>query len=369
MRARLAVALLIFGSPAQAGIIHVSNFTELSAAIDSANLDSGSTIYLAPGTYSGGALPFITASTIFQLDPAFNAPAGAAILNTLPTGSKGLLTVDTVANVNLTVDGLTFQNASISAGLGGNAAGIRYQGSGATLLEVSNSIFLNNQDGILTGTGAPPDQEQLAVTISNSLFANNGAPDGSEHALYIFGHSLDVSGSTFCGTIGGHDIKSRAAITTITDSFLYDGAIAPGQPLCGAGSTSYAVDAPNGGQLTLTNNLLVQGDQTQNSAMVSYGEEGLLYANNSLIASGDIFSSTINGRGIQEFSGSTPTCVTPVQLSNTSFSANLVPVTPAGCVSVSPPVQLDEPDNLAMMLASLLFAISLARWRRAPKAA
>ena len=368
MRARLAVVSLLLVSPAHAGIIHVSDFAELSAAIDSANLDSGSTIYLAPGTYSGGALPFIMASTTFQLDPAFNAPAGSAILNTIPTGSKGLLTVDAATNVNLTVDGLTFQNASISAGLGGNAAGIRYQGSGAAMLTVSNSIFLNNQDGILTGSGVAPDQEQLAISIVNSLFSNNGAPDGIEHALYAYGQSLSVSGSTFCGTIGGHDIKSRAAVTTITGSFLYDGAAAPGQPLCGAGSASYAVDAPNGGQLTLTDNLLVQDDQTQNFAMVSYGEEGLLYANNSLIASGDTFTSTVSGRGIQEFSGGTPSCVTPVQLSNTSFSANLIPVTPDGCFSNSS-VQLDEPDNLAMVMASLLFVISLRYRRRVIKAA
>ena len=72
MRTRLFFLLAIFTSPAQAGIIHVSDFSGLASAINSANLDSGSTIFLAPGTYSGGELPNVLASTTFQLDPAFN---------------------------------------------------------------------------------------------------------------------------------------------------------------------------------------------------------------------------------------------------------------------------------------------------------
>ena len=234
-----------------------------------------------------------------------------------------------------------------------------------------NSIFLNNQDGILTGDGTAPEQQQLAVSISNSLFANNGGPDGLEHAIYIFGQSLNVSGSTFCGTVVGHDIKSRTAVTTVSNSFLYDGAAPAGQPLCSAGSTSYAVDVPTGGALTLTNDLLVQGDQTENFAMVSFGEEGLLYAVNSLIASDDVFTSSVPGRGIQELAALGPACLAPVQLSNTSFSANLTPVVPAGCsttISTPPaPVLLDEPGNLGLYMAALLLAAGLWCKRRVPK--
>jgi hypothetical protein len=366
MRIRLALLLLVFATPSQAGVIHVSDFAELTAAIGTANQAVGSTIYLAPGIYSGGALPLVTASTIFQLDPAFHAAAGAAILNTTPTNSKGLLTVPGFSSgVDLTVDGLTFENASISAALGGNGAGIRYQGSGAASLTILNSIFLNNQEGILAGTGGPAPQEQLAVSIVNSLFANNGAPNGFEHGIYIFAHSLNVGGSTFCGTVGGHDIKSRAANTTVSNSFLYDGAAPASQPLCSAGSTSYAIDAPNGGQLTITNDTLVQGSNSPNVGMVSYGEEGMLFAANSLLASGDAFDSTVNGRGIQELSRGRPACLVPVQLVNTSFSANLVPVTPPGCLATSTPVPLDEPENLTNLMAPLLVMTFLFARRRA----
>jgi hypothetical protein len=186
--------------------------------------------------------------------------------------------------------------------------------------------------------------------------------DGLEHGIYIFAQSLQVSGSTFCGTISGHDIKSRASVTSITDNFLYDGLAPSGQPLCTAGSASYAVDVPNGGQLTIANTLIAQGDQTQNSAMVSYGEDGLLFANNSALLTGDTFLSTVGGRGVQELAGTTPTCLVPVQLSGTTFSANLTPVSPAGCETALVPV--DEPHNLSVFVAALGFMILRAFVRR-----
>src|SRR5579872_5813205 len=376
------VAFIALAFPVHATPIYVDNFLELSSAIKSANSAPGSTIFLAPGTYSGGALPLITASMTLELDPAFHAAAGAAILKTIPTNSKGLLTVPTVANVNLTVNGLTFENASISATLGGNGAGIRDQATGASSLTVLNSTFLHNQDGILTGDGLPAQQQQLVVSITDSLFANNGSANGQEHGIYILGHSLDISGSTFCGTIGGHDVKSRTAITTVSNSNLYDGLAPSSQPLCSAGSTSYAVDAPNGGSLTLTNDLLSQGSNSPNTAIVSYGEGGLLYTNNAFIASGDFFKSTISGRAIQELASGTPTCLTPVQFSNTTFSSNLKPIVPAGCstttslavaTAFSDPRALevsrtvDEPENLGLFIVAVSSLLMLSRRHRSPR--
>src|SRR4051812_27854538 len=109
-------------------VLYATDFGELSNAISTANADPGSTIYLAPGVYSGGALPNILADLTLALDPSYGQPAGSAILDTTPTGKKGLLTIPfPLSSVDLTVDGLTFRNASISANDGGNAAGIRDQ--------------------------------------------------------------------------------------------------------------------------------------------------------------------------------------------------------------------------------------------------
>jgi hypothetical protein len=298
----ISLCALGLNMPAHSAVIYATNFSELSSAIQAANLESGSTIYLAPGTYSGGELPNILTSLTISLDPASGSAAGAAILNTIPTSSKGLLTVPSgVSDVALSVNGLTFKNAIISDADGGNGAGIRFQSSGPSSLIVTNSTFLDNQDGILTGFGAPLADELLIVSISNSLFANNGSGTGFTHGIYIFGKSLEVSNSIFCGTIAGHDIKSRAAVTTISDSSFYDGTTVP-NALCNIGSASYSIDIPNGGEGTITGNEFIQGAASENPAIVSYGEEGLAFQDNSLIVRANTFESTIRGTGIQELS-------------------------------------------------------------------
>ena len=360
MRKSIFLPLFALGclsaNAAYSAVIFATNFSELSNAINTANANSGSTIYLAPGTYGDGtsSLPFILASVTISLDPAANAQAGSAILNTLVTGQKGLLTVpDGLSSINLTVDGLTFQNAQIDPGAGGNGAGIRYQGSGAATLSISNSIFRNNQDGILTGDPNALVQNQLlAINISNSVFENNGGADGLEHAIYAFGQSLSVSNSTFCGTIGGHDIKSRTAVTTVTNSTLFDGQ--QGAGCATAGSSSYALDAPNGGQVSINGVTFSQGAASPNHAIVSYGEEGLLFSTNSFSVNNSIFTSTVQGTGIQELDNGRPSCLVPVQISNTSFSANLVPVSPPNCASVvETPVPVDEPHTLWIFMVAL----------------
>lgn len=357
----VATFIVSVGLPvsAQAGVIFASNFSELSSAINAANLDPGSTIYLAPGTYSGGELPNILASLSIFLDPAFGAPAGSAILNTTPTGKKGLLTVPSgFSNINLSVDGLTFQNATISDADGGNAAGIRFQSSGPSSLLVTNSTFLGNQNGILTGFGAPLVDEQLMVSISNSLFANNGSPGGFTHGIYIFGQSLEVTNSIFCGTVAGHDIKSRSAVTTVTGSSFYDGIAGP-DSRCGIGSASYSIDLPNGGQGTLDGNSFFQGPDGENFAIISYGAEGIAYPTNTLSVTDSLFQSTISGIGIQELTNGVPTCITPVQLANNVFSANLTPVVPANCVAGPDPdpdpdpTPVDEPPTAWLMMLVL----------------
>jgi len=358
------VGVVAYSEAANAGVIYASDFAQLSAAIASANASAGEdTIYLSPGEYSGGSLPNILDSLTLALDPASGAPAGAAILNTTPTEEKGILTIPFGVNsVNLTVNGLTFENASISASSGGNGAGIRDQSSGVSSLNILNSRFLNNQTGVLTGNGT---NELLDVLISNSLFANNGAADPFQHAIYIYGHSLAVSGSTFCGTNTGHDIKSRAAITSVTNSTLYDGAPDPSNPICQTGSSSYALDLPNGGNVTIQGVNFVQGAATQNRAIVSYGEEGLNFSDNSLLVSDSNFISSVSGTGIQEVAqNGVPTCFAPVQLSNTTFSPTLVPVSPPNCVAEAPtPVPVDEPSTWWMLMSVAALA---ACWKASP---
>ena len=114
------------------------------------------------------------------------------------------------------------------------------------------------------------------ITVINSQFSNNGNPNINyfQHGLYVnYAYSLTVSNSVFCGQLIGHDIKSRAQITMIENNQLYDGA-ADSAAGCRAGSTSLAIDLPNGGAATVSGNQIIQGATTQNYKMIDYGEEG-----------------------------------------------------------------------------------------------
>ena len=337
----LGAALSIVTSHANATVIYAGDgeALTLSQAIDIANASPGTTIYVEPGTYTD-MLPNILATMTIQQDPASASPLGSVILDSPPTGEKGILTVEGAA-ASLAVSGLTFENAAIPTADGGNGAGIRDQSSGFTTLTILNSFFLSNQDGVLTNN---PNE---TVRVTDSIFENNGSFDGFEHALYVSGGiSLTVSGSTFCGTTFGHDIKSRTQNTTILNSLIYDGA--PDAALgCAAGTTSFGIDLPNGGNAIIDSDQIIQGARTDNNTMVRYGEEGMIFLDNSFIVSNTNFISTDvhTSIGIRE-----TTCVVPVQLSNDTFRGVDIPVSPVGCVVIAP---VPEPQTIWLLLTAL----------------
>jgi len=226
---------------------------------------------------------------------------------------------------SLTVNGLTFTGAYIDDSLGGNGASIRDQNTGpGAQLTIQNSTFTCNQEGILTG-----DDNDETITVTNSNFINNGNPDINyfQHGLYVnAGTSLTVSNSLFCGQLIGHDIKSRAQATMVNGNQLYDGA-ANAALGCSAGSSSLAIDVPNGGRASISGNQIIQGAASQNYKIVDYGEEGLAYGNSSLVVSGNNFSSSGTPSAIAIYD---PYCVI-VQLSNNTFSGITTIVSPAGC--------------------------------------
>lgn len=301
-------------------------YRTLSSAAAAANADTNADNYyiidVAPGIYADD-FPVVTRPMTIEADPRHVGKQ--VLLNaTIPLpGKKGII----VTTASLTIDGLTFQGASIANSDGGNGAGIRDQNTGSPAsLIVRNSLFVGNQEGILTG-GNPAQN----ITISNSRFINNGNPDPQyfQHALYVNrGGSLTVSDSLFCGQLIGHDIKSRALVTTVQNSRIYDGATADPADGCRAGSTSFAIDLPNGGRATISRNLIVQGTATQNNKMVAYGEEGLAFNDNQLLVSGNVFRNTApNSTAIY----SPPPCRVKAQLSQNTFIGVATPVSLADC--------------------------------------
>ncbi len=298
-------------------------YRTISAAVAAADADSDPNSYydiqVAPGTYTND-FSVVTRPLTIEVDPRrAGNPVRLEATVSLPN-QKGII----LTFASLTVDGLTFIGAMIDNSLGGNGAGIRDQNTaaGATLI-VRNSVFTNNQEGILTGNDTG---ETIAVT--NSKFENNGNPDPKyfQHALYV-NHAgrLTVTGSLFCGQLIGHDIKSRALNTRIENNQVYDGEgyAAVG---CRAGSSSFAIDIPEGGSAVISGNRIFQGPATQNNKMVAYGEEGLPFGNNGLSLSKNVFINTApNATGIYD-----PKCV-PVQLTNNTFQGVSTPINPFGC--------------------------------------
>jgi hypothetical protein len=231
---------------------------------------------------------------------------------------------------SLTINGLTLEGAHISNSLGGNGAGIRDQSADpAAMLVIQNSLFTNNQEGVLTGDLSP----NQVVTVSNSNFINNGNPDQDffQHGIYVNGGAkFSVSAGLFCGQLIGHSIKSRAAATIVVGSQIYDGAQNPDTASgCLPGSSSLAIDVANGGNAYISGNQLIQGPNTQNLKIMDYGEEGLIYASNSLLVYNNAFVSmgTSSATAIYD-----PNCV-PADLEGNTFSGITTILDPPNCTA------------------------------------
>lgn len=208
----------------------------------------GDTVLIDAGTYVGDV------ATWTQDDLTLRGVGGRAHLRAGGESAQGKA-IWVVAGDRTTVDRIELSGAVVPDG---NGAGIRQEG---TDLTVTRSWFHHNQDGILTGADAESD-----IVITRSRFFRNGAGDGYTHNLYVGAvRSLTVTGSYLWGADTGHELKSRAARNTIVGNLITDR----------DGTASYSIDLPNGGRSLVAGNVIVQGPRSENSALVSYGAEGL----------------------------------------------------------------------------------------------
>jgi hypothetical protein len=327
----LFLAMSLLASPSLAGEVDFSvgsggQYQHLADAVAVANADqdlsNSYVINLAPGIYANDFAEIDRPMTI-QTDPAF-APQRAVLQATVPLpNEKGIL----LTFASLTVRRLVFTGAHIADSLGGNGAGIRDQNPEGTpaALVVENSLFHNNQAGILQG-----DDSAETVTIMNSQFKNNGNPNICcyTHGIYIDeATSLTVEGSLFCGQLIGHEIKSRAAQTAVIGSRIYSGEGGPAGSGCRVGNASFDIEIANGGVGIVRHNQVVQGPSAQNYKMVSYGAEGINFTTNSLIVANNTFTSTANSIAISD-----PPCI-PVQLTGNTFNGVDEIVDPPSCIA------------------------------------
>ncbi len=284
--APVLVAALAMAATASAATLKVGpgdKYKTIAAAVAASH--DGDTIDVRPGIYLND---FAEIGTKIKLQ----AVGGFAKLKaTVPIpNEKAIL----ITATDITIRNLQFIGAQVSQGDGGNGAGIRYQSGNLTL---SECYFTGNQAGILgvgDGTGT--------VTIEKSEFYRNGAKTGSSagytHNLYLGGLAkLTIADSYFHGANVGHEIKSRAAVTVITNTRVVDGP---------TGTASYSIDAPNGGAVTIANAQIEQGPLSQNPNIIAFGEEGSLYPGSKLVIQGSLIENDLkssSARGVWNATG------------------------------------------------------------------
>lgn len=232
-------------------------YSSLASAVAASR--DGDTIAVQAGTYVNDFATVTKKISIVGVGGMANFVATVA-----PPNGKGIL----VTQNDVTVQNLSFSGATVPDG---NGAGIRYERGN---LVVIDSYFHDNQDGILAN--ADPSG---TIRIVGSEFSHNGAGDGYTHNLYVGNiASLTIDDSYFHDAVIGHQIKSRAQSTTITNSRIYDG----------TGTGSYSIDLPNGGVGVIKNNVIQQGPNSDNSGIIHYGGESAAYAGSSLSVTGNV---------------------------------------------------------------------------------
>ncbi len=350
MRPRLArlavISLVLYPVPAEATVLNVGagqTYGTIAEAVAAAS--AGDTIDVHAGTYTNQSAIINVPLTIQGIGgmPVFTATAN------IPNG-KGFL----VINASTTIGYIEFRNAQVADG---NGAGIRYQAGNLTVVD---SSFIGNQDGILA---TPTVKGTGSLFVINSVFQNNGVASGSEsgfdHALYATQlASVTVENSNFQGTLVGHDIKSRAANTIVTNNTLDDGV---------TGTTSYAIDIPNGGIATITGNTITQGPGTQNHRMIAYAAEGLIYTDNALEVRGNTFLNSLPFGAVGVANLATGVVA---QVSCNAF--NNLPMPVVGSANLQnnvengplPACAVPEPSTLALLVPAAAMLLARPRRRR-----
>src|ERR1700730_2779038 len=233
-------------------------YSTVAAAI--ADTQNGDTVQVMAGTYTND---FATISTNITLQ-GVGGMVNMVGTEQIPNG-KAILVTDG----DVTINNFSFSGAQVADA---NGAGIRYE---AGNLILNNDYFHDNQEGLLGAANSSG-----SIIINNTEFAHNGVNDptsagyGRTHNLYVGEIPLlKINNSYFHDANIGHEIKSRALDTVITNSRIQDGPVA---------TASYSIDLPNGGNALIQNNVIEQGPLSENPIIIAIGEEGSVYDNTSI---------------------------------------------------------------------------------------
>lgn len=256
------LSLFAILASAQAAALHVGpdeTYKVPSAA--AAVAQDGDTIDIAAGTYRGDVAVWRASGLTIK------GTGGRPVLDADGKSAEGKA-IWVVKGDFTTIENIAFMNEKVGDR---NGAGIREEGRD---LIVSHCLFRNNQEGILSGS-----DHESQIYIEDSEFDHNGAGDGYSHNLYI-GEvgKLVVKRCYLHNAVVGHNLKSRALESVVTDSRIADEM---------NGNSSYDLDFPNGGKVLLAFNVIQQGPHTENSTIIAYGAEGLRPSGNVFVAKGN----------------------------------------------------------------------------------
>jgi hypothetical protein len=312
-------------------------------------------------------------------NPQPDPPNGRAILD-VPFDAGASLTIS-----NIELSGANNDPSAANPNGPSNGAGILFEiGNGS--LTVLNSWIHDNEDGILTGGADAASTNGMYVTISNSQIDNNGAPPtspsyGFDHNIYAGALTqLTVSNSYIHAALGGHEIKTRALKSVITNNTIEDGPTA---------QTSYSIDFSDGGVDMVTGNLIEKGPSSVNENIIDFGAEGT-YLDSSLDIANNTFindasnTTTMLNNWTQDLNGDTiPATITgntldgiaPSNLDNDIFPppndmASCNVFVPGPPPDTSPACSLPEPASIVVLLLAFLASgiardmMVVALWRK-----
>ena len=159
-----------------------------------------------------------------------------------------------ITGTHTTVENIEFSGAKVRDR---NGAAIRQEGRH---LIVRSCSFHGNENGILGGGGP-----QSTVLIEYSEFAHNGYGDGRTHNMYIDRvGSFTLRYSYVHHAKVGHNVKTRGHTNYILYNRIMDEQ---------TGTSSYALDIPDGGLTYIVGNLIQQGPHTENHGIIAYAAE------------------------------------------------------------------------------------------------
>jgi hypothetical protein len=166
---------------------------------------------------------------------------------------------------HVTFDNLELRGTRVPDGTG---AAIRLEKGSVT---VRRCLLADNEHGLVA-----LNLQESVVEIEDSLFTDAPQVSGSlPHLLHVGRIArLTITGSRFHDGFEGHLIKSRARENHIAYNMIFDG---------WRGNASYELDFPAGGVVHLLGNVIGQGQDPANRALIAYGGESSAWPQSELI--------------------------------------------------------------------------------------